>query len=363
MLRNLQITLCYADLSGAMGAVMPANANWCTFAVWASKQAGVTIRDEDLERAVRARLVRSSVLRGPILRVIELVGGTVEHHVQVLAKLIADFGPFRRSSDAVARGNKKVYEEIGREFARFLPLVAEGRQESRAAIDEFCNELRPGAPPDGQGLLRDAFHAYYRARFDPDPDACAQLALLANLKIGFHEQSRLQPEIAEALDATVVPPAELQDLVHDAIVEQLPLFGRLMRFALPWIRRRYKALAAEIAAELADVAEDVATQHLMSIMLPPDRILSLARDLDLPIPAPLETLRNEDLVALLAPLEPTPGSLEGTGARDWADLDERMRFIAALFRCEQQDALLNGPPFTAVQIERIRAGAVPDGQL
>ena len=363
VLRNLQITLCYADLSGAMGAVMPANANWCTFAVWASKQAGVTIRDEDLERGVRARLVRSGVLRGPILRVIELVGGTVEHEVQVLAKLIADFGPFRRSSDAVARGNKKVYEEIGREFARFLPLVAEGRQESRAAIDEFCDELRPGAPPDGQGLLRDAFHAYYRARFDPDPDACAQLALLANLKVGFHEQSRLQPEIAEALDAAVVPPAELQDLVHDAIVEQLPLFGRLMRFALPWIRRRYKALAAEIAAELAHVAEDVATQHLMSIMLPPDRILSLARDLDLPIPAPLETLRNEDLVALLAPLEATPGSLEGTGARDWADLDERMRFIAALFRCEQQDALLHGPPFTAEQIERIRADAVPEGDL
>ena len=123
--------------------LLPANANWCTFAVWASKQAGVTIRDEDLDRAVRARLVRSSVLRGPILRVIELVGGTVEHHVQRLAKLIADFGPFRRSSDAVARGNKKVYEEIGREFARFLPLVAEGREESRAAIDGFCGELRP----------------------------------------------------------------------------------------------------------------------------------------------------------------------------------------------------------------------------
>ena len=154
VLRNLQITLCYADLSGAMGAVLPANANWCTFAVWASKQAGVTIRDEDLERAVRERLVRSGALRGPILRVIELVGGTVEHHVQVLAKLIADFGPFRRSSDAVARGNKKVYEEIGREFARFLPLVAEGREQSPAAIDEFCNELRPGPPPDGQGLLR-----------------------------------------------------------------------------------------------------------------------------------------------------------------------------------------------------------------
>src|SRR5262245_22899920 len=130
VLRNLQITLCYSDLSGAIEAALPGNANWCTFAVWASKQAGVTIRDEDLEQAIRARLLRSGVLRGAILRVIELVGGTVEHHVRVLAKLIADFGPFRRSSDAVARGNKKVYEEIGREFARFLPLVAEGREES-----------------------------------------------------------------------------------------------------------------------------------------------------------------------------------------------------------------------------------------
>ena len=361
--RNLQITLCYSDLSDALGALMPGNANWCTFAVWASKQAGVTIRDEDLERALRARLLRSGVLQGTILRLIDLVGGSVEHHVHVLAKVIADFGPFRRSSEAVARGNRKVYEEIGREFARFLPLVAKGRQESRDAIDEFCSALRPGAPPDGQQLLRDAFHAYYRARFDPDPDRAAQLALLANLKIGFHEQNRLQPEIAEALDAVVVPPAALQDLVHDAVVEQLPLFGRLTRFLLPWIRRRYKALAADIAEELAQVAEDVATQHLMSIMLPPDRILSLAHDLDLPIPLALQTLTNEDLVALLSPLEPTPGSLAGTGARDWADLDERMRFIAALFRCEQQDALLFGWPFTTQQIERIRGGAIPEGPL
>ena len=119
VLRNLQITLCYSDLSGVM--LVPGNANWCTFAVWASKQAGVMIRDEDLVRALRMRLARSSVLQGPILRLIELVGGSIEQHVQRLAKLIVDLGPFRRSSGAVARGNKKVFEEIGREFARFLP--------------------------------------------------------------------------------------------------------------------------------------------------------------------------------------------------------------------------------------------------
>ena len=361
VLRNLQITLCYSDLSGVM--LVPGNANWCTFAVWASKQAGVTIRDEDLVRALRARLARSSVLQGPILRLIELVGGSIEQHVQRLAKLIVDLGPFRRSSDAVARGNKKVFEEIGREFARFLPLIAEGREETQAAIDGFCGELRAGPPPDGQDLLGDAFRAYYRARFHPDPDEGAQLMLLANLKIGFHEQTRLQPEITEALDATVVPPAELQRLVYDSIVEQLPLFGRLLRFVLPWIRRRYEALAGEIAAESARIAEDVARQHLLSIMLPPDRILPLALDLDLPFPAALQTLTNADLVALLAQVESAPGSLTGSGARDWSDLDDRMCFIAALFRCEQQDRLLFDRPFTEAQIELVRAGEVPAGDL
>ena len=53
-------------------------------------------------------------------------------------------------------------------------------------------------------LLADAFRAYYRCalhhRLRP---RAAQLVLLANLKIGFHEQTRLQPEITAAIDAGV----------------------------------------------------------------------------------------------------------------------------------------------------------------
>jgi len=40
MVRNLRITQCYSALAGA--------ANWCSFATWVSKQAGQTIRGEDL---------------------------------------------------------------------------------------------------------------------------------------------------------------------------------------------------------------------------------------------------------------------------------------------------------------------------
>jgi hypothetical protein len=49
--RNLQITQCYCELSRAFAARTGAGpANWCTFATWASKQAGQTIREEDLAR-------------------------------------------------------------------------------------------------------------------------------------------------------------------------------------------------------------------------------------------------------------------------------------------------------------------------
>ena len=51
VLRNLQITQCYCELSRAFAArTGGAPANWCTFATWASKQAGQTIRKEDLAR-------------------------------------------------------------------------------------------------------------------------------------------------------------------------------------------------------------------------------------------------------------------------------------------------------------------------
>ena len=53
--RNLQITQSYYELSQALAGLLGSSANWCTFAAWASKQAGQTIREEDLLRAFEAR--------------------------------------------------------------------------------------------------------------------------------------------------------------------------------------------------------------------------------------------------------------------------------------------------------------------
>ena len=58
-LRNLQITLCYHELSQSVAGLLGRSANWCTFATWASKQAGQTIRREDLVRTFEERFLLS----------------------------------------------------------------------------------------------------------------------------------------------------------------------------------------------------------------------------------------------------------------------------------------------------------------
>ena len=62
VVRNLQITQCYHELAMVLAARV-GGANWCTFATWASRQAGQTIRKEDfarlLENAMGAAPVRA----------------------------------------------------------------------------------------------------------------------------------------------------------------------------------------------------------------------------------------------------------------------------------------------------------------
>ena len=70
-------------------------------------------------------------------------------------------------------------------------------------VSTFLHSLRPGDPPDGQAYLRSAFRLYQQQAFEPDPNRRAQTICLANILVGFHEQTRLQPEIREAM--TSVP--------------------------------------------------------------------------------------------------------------------------------------------------------------
>ena len=81
--RNLGITLAYHELSIGLAAWTGPTPNWCTFATWASKQAGQTIRGQDLARTLKAELdseeIGAAATRlGDVLRV---VGQTADRSV------------------------------------------------------------------------------------------------------------------------------------------------------------------------------------------------------------------------------------------------------------------------------------------
>ena len=95
----------------------------------------------------------------------------------------------------------------------------------------------------------------------------------------------------------------------------------------------------------------------------PDGALRLGHDLAGPFPPSLRVLADPDAVDFLRAIDPTGDSLRGTGARDWADMGQRMHFIADVFRLHHDNAALFQPPFTHAQLASIRTGRVPDGPL
>ena len=124
VLRNLQITQCYCELSTGFAKRTGIMANWCTFATWASKQAGQSIRSEDLKRTLQTLLKNEESIEETFSLVVLLAKqlGAVQSLEQLRQSSIAVLlhNTANRAADAVSRGNKKVFEEIAFEFARFI---------------------------------------------------------------------------------------------------------------------------------------------------------------------------------------------------------------------------------------------------
>ena len=368
VIRNLQITQAYHDLSAATAARLGPGANWCTYATWASKQAGRTIREEDIGRALEATIGSSAVAQQAASDVTTQAhgfGATVPPSLPIEIGSLAVRPALDRSSDAVARGNLRVFEENGRDFARFEIECGADATPDTATLATFLEGLRPGEPPDGQRYLRQAFARYHRARFEPDQVVRAQLILLANLEIGFHEQTRLQPEIAEALDAAAVDPRDIRDRIIAAL---FPRLAWIVRFRL-WIARlagRRSLLDVALDALVLEeqrIVRRVLTRYLMSIDLSTAVHLQLGDDLPAGVPRSLQTIVLPELRDLLDRIDPAPDSPGGSGTVDWADLDDRIHFIAQMFRCYQESPFLFDPPFTPEQVERVDAGDRPADPL
>lgn len=369
VLRNLRITQCYYELSLAFTYRMGPVANWCTFAVWASRQAGQTIRRQDLRQTLEASLLLEPEIEAAFSLVVGLAKqiGAQQTIDQLRESAIGSLltTAAARASDAVSRGNKKVFEEIAREFSRFIADCTGNTFYNPSHIEAFCLQLKPGPPSEGQDHLRRAFEYYYFALFEKDPKQKAELNLLANLLIGFHEQSRLQPEIAEAMNASLFDERQLKTFISGKLRSGISFQSKFIFF--------FKRLAGKtglldraielLVQRLQFHLRRVLTAHLMTLTIPPGKHLRLGKDLAMVYPEDLQKLINADLLAMLSGIDPTPGSLLESGSDDWADLHERMHFISELFRCCHTAKEMFDPPFSDEQVELIRQGQLPAGNL
>jgi hypothetical protein len=364
VLRNLEITDCYSRLAVAFATRSGEGANWCTFATWASRQAGQTIRGEDpldhLGRRLRERrwvlhpiatLWRSLLRRGLFQRETRIGRLTAELHTP--------FDAFERASDSVARGNTKVFEEIGLEFARYLEECPPDAPVESPEFEHFLDGLHLGDPPEGQRYLRQAFARYARLPLARDPKERAELTVLANLEIGLHEQTRLQPEIHEALDAAY---ATHEDLGRRGLEALAPSSARWW----PVARRPAAAVVGVVAAGAQRAASRLAregiTESFMTLSLP-GRVLALGTHLSDAYPELLREPADTELTELLARFEPVPPARDDCGARDWSDFHQRMHYIVHLFRAFHLNDELLRPPFTAEQVASFSRSVVPGGEL
>ncbi len=107
-------------------------------------------------------------------------------------------------SRCISEGNLKVFAEIAPIFASFICRFHDTVDYDRSQLEAFVATLKPGPPaPGGQDLLAEAMTHYHDAMFELAPKRKAELILLANAKVGLHEQQRLQPNILEGLDAPI----------------------------------------------------------------------------------------------------------------------------------------------------------------
>ena len=322
VIRNLEITNCYSRLAAAFAARSGEGANWCTYATWASRQAGRTIRGEDLLEHLGRKLGRQPLAAASNRDAVASAAAP-----RPLPARVAD----RASDGCAAHAVRRVRACQRRRRAREPEGVRGDRARVRRAISTSARRTRQPSPlsssvsstvcgpatrPRGSATCARRSRGTSAGGSSAIPKARAQLAVLANLEIGLHEQTRLQPEIREALDAAY---ATQEDLGRRALEALFPSAARWR----PVVRRPAAAVAGVAAAgaqrSASTLAREVITESFMVLSLP-GRVLALGTHLTDAYPEALGEPADAELAELLARFEPVAPALDDCGARDWSDL-------------------------------------------
>jgi hypothetical protein len=212
-------------------------------------------------------------------------------------------------------------------------------------------------------MLKDAFTSYFEARKQSGEKLKAEMILYSNLLIGYHEQTRLQPQIVEALNAAF---ANENEMKNNLLRELLPNFWLRIRYYISKILQRKLPLDDAID-QLINLAKqkvrEVITDCMMTLFIPANELLKLGEDLKEKFPERLAHISDQKLKELLNKIDPTSDSLKESGAKDWGELSDRIHFITDLFRAYFEHRQLYNQPFTDEQVKVLKEGKRPDGEL
>jgi hypothetical protein len=329
VLANLLITRCHYLLSQALQRALGpgAGANFHSWAVWGSRKAGVTIRQEDLDDARRD----GSIVGGIVGALVGLGCGWLLRFPLWVMPGAAALGALcgiasgrliishsrQRSAGLVLAGNRTVLEDIGLQTVRFLRWLAQLPLDQPSDATEFLAVMQPGAVgQQNQELLRQAFAQYYRARMANSQAEKEQATYFGNCFAVWHEHVRLEPYIQGAMP-----------LIIRRCVTQ-----RLLQF--------------DIGAVRLAVAQDVPTNDSAAALAVPRSTHSKQA---------LELLRQgSGNVQSGAPFK-------GTAAGDWTRIKERMRYVFALFQAFHAEPQVFASPYDATQLAALAAGQRPQG--
>ena len=330
VLCNFKITRCHYLLGKELERVIggDSGANFHSWAVWGSRKAGVTIRQEDKDQAGRDATIVAGIVGLIVGVIVGYFWSNFSTHALTASIATWSFiglvcGGFcgyqlalytrRAASALILEGNKIVLDDIGRVTARYLQHVDRNPD---APIDDFLGELRPGPTEEkGQGLLAKAFANYDSARRSDDQKTRHEACYFANCLAILHEHIRLQPLIS----------ASLPFLIKKCVTE------RLMTYS--------------VGREQLAVHEDV--PPLDDVVFPPT----------------LEKLQHQELLEFL---EGADGwgvgrnDLKNTAACDWTILRQRMGYVVNLFRSRHLSGEVTASPYCDQQFDAIANDRLPE---
>lgn len=368
VLRNLLITQTYSEINLALSELLGKNnVSWCAYATWASKTAGKFIRLENVDAAIE-EFLRGKDWAKELIQVIPgamtWFGWRVKINDSFLLNILNETA--RAAATEIAKGNLLVFAELAPLYAQFLQLITPHPDQKEQNLAAFLNYLQQNQiEGDSYQKLVQAYSAYQEAVFETDPKAKAELIFYANVLVGYHEQIRLNPAINNSLNAPIeqIFKKKLLGGLERLIEASIP--GFLFQLISPLLKNSLTPVVHRMATDWRKVS----TKFLMQIEVP-DGHLDLSEDIPLiayepgkMFPEELIEIRNSALRQVLTELDHSLDSSEGSAAKDWGDLGERMNFIADFFRSAQQDTHLFWPPFNAQQTELIKQGKVPSGKL